>query len=495
MLLGLLVLVVSLLDKEPGWIDKAIGAAIFLFGALFALGLRPKKVTLGGTSIEIEEAYFERTTTLVEQVKQKKLDQELLDERASYAESKTLPGPAAPEYSAVQLAKINELLVRPSAYPLTPMYLLDSDYRILDWNEAFSLAFDRTMEGRQGRSVLEWTYHLDNYQEVLDHGELTFKDPNKLPLIDVEKIVYTSLRYGRIEAKKRAYRIPDDDGLCLAWLITMDLDFANRKEKSRYRYELLRLIGLEQLWSEYAISYDRVLTSTRVYWDLIDALLGVKGSLEKIPKDAKVLDLGAGTGNISNRLMEGDSQRIVFALDNNRVMLDFLRDKCADFLRSDDQGPGILMVKQDVTSLFGIPDDYFDFVIANNVFYVLADPEASLEAVFRVLKPGGELRMSGPRRDTNLNELFQEIRSDLENAGRFREYKMDYEHVEQINKLRLKTMLHKWTTEDFLSLLRRFEFEVTHSSEEIYAGQSMLVTARRPEETPTQPIFEAVRRA
>ena len=37
-----------------GWeIDKAIGAAIFLFGALFALGLRPKKVTLGGTSIEI----------------------------------------------------------------------------------------------------------------------------------------------------------------------------------------------------------------------------------------------------------------------------------------------------------------------------------------------------------------------------------------------------------------------------------------------------------
>ena len=92
------------------------------------------------------------------------------------------------------------------------MYLLDNAYRIIDWNDAFTIAFDRTMEGRKGRSVLEWTYFLDNYEEVLDHGVEVFGDAEKVPPIDVEKIEYTSQRYGKLTATKRAYPIPDDRG-------------------------------------------------------------------------------------------------------------------------------------------------------------------------------------------------------------------------------------------------------------------------------------------
>lgn len=480
LLMGLVMIIVALLDKQ-GWQEKAIGGAIFLLGAMLTAGFFPKKFSFGKASIELsDQNYIIGATALAEDVTQNVLDQDIRNERASYAETKVLPGKAAPDYSCVQLAKINKLMVRPSAYPMTPMYLLDKDYRILDWNEAFSLAFDRTMEGRQGQSVLEWTYHLENYQSVLDHGETAFADPDRLPLIDLETIVYMSLRYGRIEAVKRAYQIPDDDGECLAWLITMDLDFANPKEKARYRYELLRLIGLDQLWSEYAISYDRVLTNTRVYRDLLDTILGNIGPLKKIDMAAKVLDLGAGTGNVSQRLMDGNSNRIVFSLDNNRVMLEFLRDKCRTLLRDDPLGPGILAIKQDVSSLFGLSDNYFDCVVANNVLYALADPEACLEAVFRVLKPGGEFRMTGPRSDTDIDILFKCIRSDLEKAGKFEECRLDYEHVEQINKLRLKTMLYKWTTAEIVLLLKKMSFSVKHSSEDIYAGQSMLVVGQKP---------------
>ena len=39
---------------------------------------------------------------------------------------------------------------------MSPMYLLDEGFRIVDWNFAFSLAFDRSMEGRRGLSVREW---------------------------------------------------------------------------------------------------------------------------------------------------------------------------------------------------------------------------------------------------------------------------------------------------------------------------------------------------
>ena len=75
---------------------------------------------------------------------------------------------------------------------MTPMYLLDNAFRILDWNEAFTLAFDRSMEGQKGKSVLEWTYYLENYKEVLDHGVAVFGDANRLPRIDVETVKYKS---------------------------------------------------------------------------------------------------------------------------------------------------------------------------------------------------------------------------------------------------------------------------------------------------------------
>lgn len=493
---GLLIIGRSVLD-QPTWELTGIGAVVLVLGSLIALvGERLNRLTVkqfeyGKFKVQMEEnKYYQKNTELAEDVKKNELDLGVRRERKSYAETKRLPGRWAPEYSALELAKINKLLVRPSAYPMTPMYMLDSDYRILDWNDAFSLAFDRTMEGRQGQSILEWTYHLDNFQDVLDHGETVFADPERLPTIDVEDIVYTSLRYGRLKAIKRAYQIPDDNGRCFAWLITLDLDFAHPKEKSRYRYELLRLMGLDQLWSEYAISYDRVLTNTRVYRDLVDTLIGTIGPLIPIDPDAKVLDLGAGTGNIALRLMDGASNRLVYALDNNRVMLEFLRDKCRKVLRDDELGPGVLAIKQDVTSLFGLPDGYFDYVIANNVFYALTDPEASLEAIFRVLKPGGELRTSGPKHDTNLDILFKRIRSDLEDSGKYTEFRDDYERVEQINKLRLRAMLHKWSVDDFCSLLRKFGFNINHSSENVYANQSMLIAAEKPTGDLSLPKFE-----
>ncbi len=461
------------------------GGSLMVLGVLLlAFGSRLTKITHGKTSVELEPAvpkYTEESANIAEQVEQKVLDLEERKQCESYAETKVLPGGSVPDYSAVQSTQVSQLLVRPSAHPMTPMYILDKNYRILDWNEAFSLAFDRTMEGRQGQSVLEWMYHLDNYEEVLDHGESIFSGVEKLPYIDVENIEYTSLRYGPFSAVKRAFQVPDDNGQCFGWLITMDLQFTNPNEKLRYKYDLLRLNGLEQLWSEYAISYDRVLTNTRVYRDLLDTLLGIKGEqLKPIDLNAKVIDLGAGTGNVSMRLMKGNSKRTVFAVDKNRIMLDFLRDKCHKFLIEDDQSPGILAIKQDISSLFGFPENYFDCVIANNVFYTLADPEACLESIFRVLKPGGELRISDPRADTNLDILFERIKLDLQNEGKYSEFQSSYEHVEQINKFRLNTMIHKWSTQEFCTLLEDNRFIVTHSSEEVYAGQSMIVSAQKP---------------
>jgi ubiquinone/menaquinone biosynthesis C-methylase UbiE len=359
------------------------------------------------------------------------------------------------------------------------MYLLDKDYRILDWNRAFSLAFDRTMEGRRGMSVLEWTYFLDNYEEVVAHGVEVFADGDKLPVIDVEQISYTSGRYGPIVATKRAYQVPNDDGSRLGWLVTLEPSFENTEVAVKYRLDLLSLIRMDLVWTEYSLSYDRVLLNTEVYPKLLRTFLGEEGELRPIPDNARVLDLGAGTGNITKELADPSRQRLIFALENNRAMLDVLQSKCKPYLRRDDAGPGVLAIKQDVGSLFGLRDDYFDFALLNNVAYSLDDPQACLRGVRRVLKPGGEVRVSGPQKKTNLDRLFRQIRRDLEAKTLFDGYTEDYERVERINYYSLGPMLYRWTMSDVEQMLVDAGFpEIIWRTDKAYAGQAMIVCAR-----------------
>ncbi len=391
-----------------------------------------------------------------------------------------IPGEDAPEYDLLQHSTTMDLLVRPSAYPETPMYMLDNNFRIVDWNEAFTLAFDKTMEGRIGESVLEWTYFLDNFREVLDHGTKVFGNADELPRIDVEEVRYTSLRYGPFSATKRAYQIPDDDGRCLAWLLTLDLQFPTHEAGEVFRHDLARHLSLEQLWSEYAISYDAVLNSTEIYPKLLATMIGDMGSLEPIPNDAKVLDLGAGTGNLTLKLMSGQSQRLVVALEKNRAMLEHLRSRCRQFLRDDEDGPGILVRRQDVTRLYGLRDNYFDVVILNNVLYAIDDAESCLRSVHRVLKPGGEVRISGPHRGSSPDRLFAQIRDELVRRGKFEQLKTDFDYVYQLNKFRLQHLLYRWDIEQMTELVKMdglFDVETVDGS--VYGGQSVMITARK----------------
>jgi ubiquinone/menaquinone biosynthesis C-methylase UbiE len=391
-----------------------------------------------------------------------------------------LPGEGAPRFSSLSLSRAEDILVRPSAYPMTPMYLLDNNFRIIDWNHAFTVAFDRTMEGRTGSSVLDWTYFLDNFQEVLDHGLEKFGSSNRLPNIDVEIVKYTSLRYGPLSATKRAYQVPDDDGACLAWLVTLDMRFVDEQKQIEYQRDLLRVLAMDLMWSEYATSYDRVLNSTRVYPELLDKIIGGYDGVPIISQQARILDLGAGTGNITKKLISTGKSRVIVAVENNRIMLQFLRAKCDGFLRTNTEGGGVIAVKQDIASLFGLDDNFFDFVIMNNVLYSVSDAESCLREACRVLKPGGELRLGGPRKDTKLSVLFAQIKRELKECGKYDDVKSDYEHVLEINEARLTPWLYRWSTKEVETKISEAGFsQITYSSEDIYAGQSMFICAKK----------------
>jgi len=348
----------SLVDRGlPMTMTLGTALVLILVAVCMLVGVQALDLSFGKANVKV--VYFEHAESTAV-IAQRTLDDETIQAKEQHAKEvqrdHALPGQNAPRFSALPTLA-DDLLIRPSAYPMTPMYLLDNAYRILDWNEAFTVAFDRTMEGRKGTGVLEWTYFLDNYEDVLDHGTKVFGNPETVPTIDVETIAYTSRRYGKLTAIKRAYQIPDDSGACLGWLITLDLKFAEQSQHEAYSRDLIRVLGNDLMWSEYAMSYDRVLNNTRVYPELLDRLIGGHDGMREIPQDASIIDLGAGTGNLAYQLMRTGRDRVIVAAENNRVMLEILRSKCRKFLRPDMEGGGIIAVKQDVTSLLGLDDN------------------------------------------------------------------------------------------------------------------------------------------
>jgi ubiquinone/menaquinone biosynthesis C-methylase UbiE len=220
--------------------------------------------------------------------------------------------------------------------------------------------------------------------------------------------------------------------------------------------------------------------NTRVYPELLDSLLGEEGDLPALPDNVKVLDLGAGTGNVTKRLVDSSQQRVVYALEPNRAMLEALKSKCSAYLATNGSEPRVIVLKQDVSSLFGLQDKSFDYAILSNVTYAISDPMPCYRSVRRVLRRGGELRLTGPRKDTRLDRLFRRIRQDLQARGVFEKYRDHYDRVERINRQYLDPMLHRWTTDDVKAQLLEAGFnEIVYTSDKAYAGQSMIVCAKR----------------
>jgi ubiquinone/menaquinone biosynthesis C-methylase UbiE/PAS domain-containing protein len=410
------------------------------------------------------------------------LEPKVLEERRGIAESMPdLPGRDAPSFHLLE--ESIALMALPCADPMTPWYMLDKHFRIIEWNDAFSLCFDRSMEGQRGLSVLEWVYFLENWKEVLDHGKRVFSNTDTLPTIDKEELVYTSRLYGRVTGIKRAYQIPDDDGKCLGWLITIDPKFQDGATALKFQADLLDCLRRSLMWSEYALSYDKVLMNTRVYPELLDTILGRgQSGPDPIARQSRILDLGAGTGNIETLLVDRSSQRLVVAIDSNWLMLKTLRQKCQQHLRQDAEGAGVIAIKQDISALFGLNDNFFDYAIINNVLYSLEDAavERCLKETCRVLKQAGEIRISGPQKSTNLSALLEQIKQDLVDKNRFDELQKDFLKVRQINEYSLAPMLLRWSKEDMEALLRATGFsKITYSTDKAYGGQSMLVCARK----------------
>ncbi len=116
-----------------------------------------------------------------------------------------------------------------------------------------------------------------------------------------------------------------------------------------------------------------------------------------VRKGCKVLDLAAGTGDLSARFsgLVGPEGLVVFS-DINASMLEQGR------VRMLDEGHvGNLRYIQADAQHLPFPDDYFDCVTIGFGLRNVTDKQLALEAIFRVIKPGGRLMVLEFSKPTN----------------------------------------------------------------------------------------------
>ncbi|AMO60313.1 methylase involved in ubiquinone/menaquinone biosynthesis [Mycolicibacterium phlei] len=108
-----------------------------------------------------------------------------------------------------------------------------------------------------------------------------------------------------------------------------------------------------------------------------------------LPPDArKVLDLGAGTGKLTTRLVQRGLD--VVAVDPIPEMLELLRNSLPDT-------PALLGTAEEIP----LPDNSVDAVLVAQAWHWF-DPELAVKEVARVLRPGGRLGLVWNARDERM---------------------------------------------------------------------------------------------
>lgn len=127
-----------------------------------------------------------------------------------------------------------------------------------------------------------------------------------------------------------------------------------------------------------------------------------------VPRHARVLDAGAGTGLVGEALSElGYNQ--LFAMDLSRGMLEEAHKKAI-----------YVELRQMVMGKpLDYPTNFFDAVISVGVLTVAHAPANSLDELVRITKPGGHIAFS-LRPDVYENSGFKDKQTALETDGKWR---------------------------------------------------------------------------
>ncbi len=160
-----------------------------------------------------------------------------------------------------------------------------------------------------------------------------------------------------------------------------------------------------------------------------------------------------------------------------------VREKCARLLCNDVRHPGVYVLNMDLDGEFSALkslDDNYDAAMLSNALNFLKNPLSALEQTYSVLRRGGQIRLCGPKRDSSVDILFHAIEKDLRRQGLFETLAEDFNAVYNTNKDGLARDLFRWSIEEVETMILDAGFSrILHSSDDVYADQSMLICAEK----------------
>jgi len=140
----------------------------------------------------------------------------------------------------------------------------------------------------------------------------------------------------------------------------------------------------------------------------------------------KVIDVGAGTGNVAVPLASRGVE--VTAVDLSNAMLDQLRGKIQSGL------PGrIEIVEQDAHLLERWPDAAFDGANVLLALFPMYEPRQVLREIIRVVRPGGLIVATETRRNFQLKPLLDFVDDFVERRPSRDELREHWERVRSAN--------------------------------------------------------------
>lgn len=345
-----------------------------------------------------------------------------------------------------------------------PTYILDKSFQFADWNAAFEALIAIPLKLKRGSHVAEFLTKLDNWETDEDRGvkRRSTEDfrPGNVPTEHHELLEFNSPHVGLVVFDKLASQLRGSDGF---WCVSLSPRFIQRPN-TYWSYQT-SVIKMEQLWSRYAESYDRIIGDYQGFRDLVDLVT------ERIPLDAAmILDVGAGTGASTIAAARLASNPSVDAIEMNGAMLQRLREK---LINLDDLRGRIKVYYGDCLSVLApvkdaagrvcFPDGEYDACVMLNVLFALEDPEGVLLEINRVLKPGGALVLSTSRKTTDVSRLFDSIKASLEARGEFANCEVDYINARERN-LEMNDKVTRHSVEEIEKLIVKTGFEIDNAS-------------------------------
>ena len=140
----------------------------------------------------------------------------------------------------------------------------------------------------------------------------------------------------------------------------------------------------EMNWDAYAEHYDQMCKFNPSYQENVEILLNLTNEWP-LPGDAKVCDLGAGTGNYILALSSLRPEAEFFHVDFDEKMNDAAKRKY------EAAGADNVHIVTEYVQECEFPDESFDLIMCVNALYAISPQEEILKKAKRWLKPDGRL--------------------------------------------------------------------------------------------------------